>query len=628
MALRIGVSHANVQTPPSGGEALTRDTSRPGDPTLANLIWRLWRHLSPRRRRQFALLCFLMVASALSEVISLGAVIPLMSVLTSPEQLFRFALIRRVAGVFDCQSPNQLVLPVTIAFAVAATIAGLLRLLLLRLSTRLVFACSADLSSDAYRRTLYQPYSVHIGRNTSTVITGIVHEVNTAASVLLALQQIATGAVLLIALMATLLAINPTVAVTASVIFGGSYLTITKLSRRRLQQNSERIARDQVQAIKTLQEGLGGIRDVILDGTQELYCNIYRKADEPQRLAYAENMYIGQKPRHAMETLGLVLIAMLAYAITRQPSGVAVALGTIGALAFGAQRLLPALQQMYQAWSHIAGSEAALRNVIGMLDQQIPPEFALPASVPLPFRSEIRLDSVAFRYGPALPAVLDHIDLRITKGAHIGLVGTTGSGKTTALDIVMGLLSPSEGRIVVDGVPLSAANLKAWQRAIAHVPQTVYLADTTFAENIAFGVDADEIDMERVRRSAKLAHIADFIESTPGGYNARVGERGVRLSGGQRQRIGIARALYKQASVLVLDEATSALDNWTERAVVESLKDLDRELTILVVAHRLSTVKECDTIVQLENGRIVAHGTYEQLLSSSSSFKRMAGVAI
>ncbi|HYN80852.1 MAG TPA: ABC transporter ATP-binding protein [Gemmatimonadaceae bacterium] len=594
---------------------------------ISHLVLRLWEKLPPRRKRQFGLLGALMLVSAFAEVLSLGAVIPFLSVLVAPERLFAYESVRRMAEMFGVRSPSELVLPVTIAFATAALVAGAIRMLLLRLSTRLVFASGADLSSEVYRRTLYQPYEVHLSRNTSSVISSITHEVNVAAGVLMSLQILGAAAILLIAIMATLIAINPAIAFTATVGFGGSYLAITRFSRRRLRENSEKIAAEQVQVIKALQEGLGGIRDVLLDGSQEIYLSTYRKADSPVRLAQAENMYIGQSPRYAMETLGMVIIAALAFALMRKPGGAADAIPTLGILAFGAQRLLPALQQIYNSWSNIAGSEASLRNVLAMLDQAVKPELLLPRPGPLEFTDAVRLERVRFRYGSSSPWVLDGLSLTIPKGARVGFVGTTGSGKTTTLDLIMGLLSPTEGRVSVDNVSLSESNMRAWQRTIAHVPQTVYLSDATLAENIAFGISPDAIDHARLKRAARNAQIADFIEGRPDGYLSRVGERGIHLSGGQRQRIGIARALYKETDVMILDEATSALDNATEQAVVDSLKDLDVELTILIVAHRLSTVRGCDFIVQLENGIVAGQGTYDELLSSSSSFRRIAAAS-
>jgi ABC-type multidrug transport system fused ATPase/permease subunit len=529
------------------------------------------------------------------------------------------------AMAWGITSADQLVLPLTVGFVASALIAGAIRILTLWGSNKLAFASGADLGIEVYRRTLYQPYRVHVARNSSEVISGLTNKVNGVVfGVLLPLLTLVSSIVLLVAIMLTLVAIDPMVASVATVGFGACYTLITWMSRRRLHRNSQRISHEQTQVVKALQEGLGGIRDVLLDGTQPVYCDIYRQADYPLRRAQGNNVFISQSPRYIMEALGMVLIAALAYSLSSQAGGIATALPVLGALALGAQRLLPALQQSYSAWASIAGSHASLADTIELLDQPLPAELLQPVPAPLLIQNSIRFEAVRFRYSYDAPLVLDGLNLTIPKGARIGFVGSTGSGKSTTLDLLMGLLTPTEGELLVDGQPISGNRLRAWQRSIAHVPQSIYLTDATLAENIAFGVPPDKIDLLRVQQAARQAQIADFIEGSPQGYQAYVGERGIRLSGGQRQRIGIARALYKQASVLVFDEATSALDNATEQSVMAAIEGLGSELTILLIAHRLTTVQRCDTIVELEHGRVAAQGTYEQLLERSPSFRRMA----
>lgn len=591
-----------------------------------NLVTRLWYHLTRRRHRQFQLLIGLMLVSALAEVVSLGAVLPFLGVLIAPERVLGFPIIADVAKALDINSPDQLVLPLTVAFTLAALTAGAIRILLLWVSTRLAFATGADLGIKVYRRTLYQPYSVHVARNSSEVISGIVVKVNGVAGVLLASMSLVSSTVLLVAIIFALIAIDPIVASLAAAVFGASYAIISMTSRRRLNDNGRRIALEQTQVVKALQEGLGGIRDVLLDGSQSVYCEIFGKADQSLRRAEANNTFIGQSPRFAMEAIGMALIAALAYILSRQPGGVATALPVLGALALGAQRLLPALQQIFAAWATIVGTKASLVDAIDLLDQPLPGDLMQSAATPMSFESAIRFDAVRFRYASESPWVLDGFDLTIPKGARVGFVGSTGSGKSTALDLLMGLLAPTEGVILLDDHPISGSHTRGWQRSIAHVPQSIYLADATLSENIALGVPPEVIDLDRVRQAARQAQIADFIESNTEGYKALVGERGVRLSGGQRQRIGIARALYKQATVLVFDEATSALDNETEQSVMEAIEGLGGDLTIFLIAHRLSTVRQCSIIVELDEGRVVAQGTYEQLLERSPSFRSMAKV--
>jgi ABC-type multidrug transport system fused ATPase/permease subunit len=593
--------------------------------SLLNLLGRLWRHLSLHRKRQFGLLMGLMLISAFAEAISLGAVLPFLGILVAPDRVFSYPFVADLVLFWGISSADQLVLPLTLAFSTAALLAGLIRIFLLFASSRLAVASGTDLSIDVYRRTLYQPYRVHVARNSGEVISGITNKVNGVVfGVLLPLLTLVSSTVLLVAIMLALLSIDPMVASVAAVGFGASYALITSTSRSRLHSNSQRIAYEQTQVVKALQEGLGGIRDVLLDGTQPVYCDIYCKADHPLRQAHASNVFISGSPRPAMEALGMVLIAALAYALSHQAGGIATALPVLGALALGAQRLLPALQQIYGAWASIAGSHATLVDIIELLDQSLPAELLQAAPAPLPLQDTIRFDAVSFRYTGDGPWVLDGFNLTIPKGARVGFVGSTGSGKSTALDLLMGLLMPTKGEVLVDGQSISGNRLRAWQRCIAHVPQSIYLADTTLAENIAFGVPSNAIDLDRVKQAARQAQIADFIENSPKGYQSYVGERGIRLSGGQRQRIGIARALYKQASVLVFDEATSALDNATEQSVMEAVEGLGSDLTILLIAHRLTTVRRCDTIVELEHGRTVAQGTYEHLIECSPSFRRLA----
>lgn len=591
---------------------------------LIDLLIRLWCHLSSIRKRQFWLLTCLMLVSAVAEVISLGAVLPFLGILIDPERVFKQAYLAEIALGLGITSSEQLVLPLTVSFGVMALIAGAIRILLLWVNNRLAFASGADLGIEVYRRTLYQPYSVHVARNSSEVISGITIKVNGVVfGVLLPALTLVSSVVLLVAVMLTLIAIDPMVALFLAAVFGTCYLLISRIFQSRLHKNSKQIAYQQINVVKALQEGLGGIRDVLLDGTQSVYCNIYRQADHPLRRAQGNNSFISQIPRYIMEALGMVLIAALAYELNYKVGGIATALPVLGALALGAQRLLPALQQIYSAWANIAGNHASLADILALLDQPMPADHPQPTPRPLIFQKEIQFEAVRFRYTPDGPWVLNDLNLTIAKGTRVGFVGSTGSGKSTTLDVLMGLLMPSEGEFLVDGESLKGNRLVAWQRSIAHVPQTIYLADATLAENIAFGVPLECIDFDRVRRVARQAQIADFIESSPLGYRALVGERGIRLSGGQRQRIGIARALYKNACLLVFDEATSALDNSTENSVMEAIEGLGSDLTILLIAHRLSTVRRCDTIVELNQGRVVARGTYDQLIEISPTFQNM-----
>ena len=568
-------------------------------------IQRLWWHLSRRRQRQFLLLLGLTLISAFAEVVSLGALLPFLTVLVEPERVFDYPRVASMAQAWGITSANQLILPLTVAFCLAALLAGALRMLMLWASTRVAYACASDLSIDVYRRALYQPYRAHLARNSSQVISGVTTKVNDVAfGVLQSLPTLVSSLVLLGAIFCTLAVINPVVAFVAALGFGTIYSVIVFMSRRRLRINSQRINYEHTQIIKVLQEGLGSIRDVLLDGTQSVFCDIYRKADVPLRRAQGSNLFISASPRYAMEALGMVLIAVLAYQLSRQTGGVSTALPVLGALALGAQRMLPALQQIYSSWTNIQGSQTSLTAIIDFLNQPLPAHSFLVGLPLLEFKKSIKFQNVSFRYANDGPKVLDSLNLTILKGARVGIVGSTGSGKSTLLDLLMGLLDPTQGEITIDDLSLTDLRRQAWQRMIAHVPQSIYLTDATVAENIAFGIPVSEIDMERVRYAAYQAQIDSFIESRPSGYLSLLGERGVSLSGGQRQRIGIARALYKKASILVFDEATSALDNETEQAVMQAIEGLSEDFTILIITHRLTTLKNCTKIIELSEGAI------------------------
>jgi len=586
--------------------------------SLIALLINIFKHVKRRRRNQFFLLMGLALISSIAEVVSLGSVVPFIGVLTQPEKVFEYPIVSNAANLFGISSSDNLVLPLTMAFAIAALIAGSLRLILQWVSIRLANSTGADLSVEVYRRTLYQPYSVHVARSSSEIISGITQKVASATGVLVSLVTAITSTILFVAILATLLLIDPVVAFGAMFGFGLCYALIAWTTRNRLRRNSVCIAEEQTRVVKSLQEGLGAIRDVLLDGVQAIYSNSYSKAIHKLQRARGENLYITVAPRFAMESLGMVMIAVLAFVMSGRSGGVGAALPILGALALGAQRLLPLLQILYGNWANVSGNRAALVDVLNLLEQPLPDHINHPLPKPLLFNEIISFDNVCFRYKSETPWVLDGISLDIPKGARVGFIGSTGSGKSTALDLFMSLLEFSDGNLYVDKQPISSENRRAWQSTIAHVPQNIFLADASIAENIAFGISPDQIDMDRVRRAANQAQISEFIESGPEKYDAIVGERGVRLSGGQRQRIGIARALYKESTVLVLDEATSALDSVTEKAVMDAIGDLNRNLTILIIAHRLTTLKTCDLIVKLEHGKIVAKGTYESMIKDDS----------
>lgn len=557
-----------------------------------------------------------MILASFAEMISIGAVLPFLGALTDPTRVFEHRAAQFFVWALDVNSANQILFPLTVLFAMAALLAGAMRVLLLWLSTRLSFATGADLGISIYRRTLYQSYAVHVARNSSEVINGISNKANGVIySIITPALTIINSFIMLVAILMVMLSVDPYVSLAAFVGFGAIYAFLIWNTRARKIRNSHSIARESTLVIQCLQEGLGGIRDILIDGSQSVYCENYRNADLRLRQAQGNNQVLGQSPRYFLEALGMTLIAMLAYVLAKQSGGVASAIPILGALALGAQRLLPMMQQLYASWSSIHGSQASLQDTLNLLDQPLPEYADSPSAMPISFEREIKLSALSFRYAIETPLVLKNLNLSITKGSSVGFIGSTGSGKSTLLDIVMGLLQPTEGDLEIDGKPITPSNCRSWQAHIAHVPQVIFLADSNIEENIAFGVPKELIDHERVRLAARQAQMSDVIEAWPAGYQTSVGERGVRLSGGQRQRIGIARALYKRADVIVFDEATSALDNETENSVMQAINSLSGKLTVLIIAHRLSTLKNCTQVVELSDGAVSRMGKYQDIVT-------------
>ena len=585
--------------------------------SISVLLNGLWQHISSRRRWQFMMLLILMLLASFAEIFSIGAVLPFLGALTAPERIFELPVARPVIQTLKLTEPKQLLFPLTIVFGFATLIAAAMRLLLLWVSTKLSFATGADLSISIYRRTLYQSYAVHCARNSSEVIGGISGKADGVIyGIIMPTLVLISSSIMLIFILIALLIVQPMIALIAFGGFGIIYVGIIFLTRKQLLDNSECVARESTQVIKSLQEGLGGIRDVLIDGSQVTYCQIYRNADLPLRRAQGNSLFISASPRYGMEALGMLLIAALAYSLAQQADGIAMAIPILGALALGAQRLLPVLQQAYGSWTQINGGQASLKDVLELLDQPLP-DYANQPVTRLPFNQSIVLKQLGFRYSETAPYVIKQLSLTINKGSRVGFIGTTGSGKSTLLDIVMGLLQPTNGSLEIDGIRVTLKNHRDWQAHVAHVPQTIFLADSTIEENIAFGIPRDQIDLFRVKQAAQQAQISDSIESWPFKYQTIIGERGILLSGGQRQRIGIARALYKKADVIIFDEATSALDTETEQAVMRAIEDLNKEITLLIIAHRLSTLKNCTQIVELDEGSIKRAGTYQDIVNQS-----------
>lgn len=578
------------------------------------LMRSLWEHLEANRRKQLFLLMTLMVFSSFVELIAIGTLFPFLGVMTNPKKLFEMSILDPIKTFLSISNPDQLLLPLTLFFGSAIVVTTLIRLILLWANTRLTFAIGADISMSVYSRTLHQPYPVHISRNSSEVIDGISTKANSVIFGIIQPMLFLIGSIIMaLVILVGLLSFEPVITIGMLIVFTSFYWIIMISTRPRLHANGRRIAEESTSVIKALQEGLGGIRDVLIDKSQEVYCNNYRASDGRLRSAQASNVFIGQSPRYVIEALGILFISFFAYYLAKQPGGLDKAIPVLGVLALGAQRLLPVLQQAYSSWSSIQGHKAILQDIIVFLDQPLIKTDQFTSANVLPFVDSISLRDISFRYKYNAPLVLKDVNFSIPKGSCVGVVGKSGSGKSTMVDILMGLLEPSSGQLAIDGQVITSENMEAWRKHIAHVPQQIFLSDCSIEENIALGVPAELISHEKIQFCAEKSQLGQFIDSLPDKYQTNVGERGVRLSGGQRQRIGIARALYKNADVIIFDEATSALDSETEAAVMQTLHSLGQNLTIIIIAHRLTTLKNCSKIIDMANGSIKRICSYREL---------------
>jgi ABC-type multidrug transport system fused ATPase/permease subunit len=588
--------------------------------SIFNNLKKLGVYIGRKRFLQIILLQFLSLTSSIIDAISVGAMVPFIAIITKPENILSISKIKFLLDVLKIYNKNSLIIFITIVFVIVVFLSGLIRWLLIFFNTRLGNAINSDLSYLIYKKTLYQSYLEHTARNSSEIINGVGRGGEIVTLIITPLFLLINSIFTVLFLSLTLILINPIIIFLTLFIIGSLYLIIIYFVKDKLKEESNIISIKKPFAIKAMQEGLGGIRDILIDGTQEIYSNIFYKYDSEVKRSTAKVALITITPNIAIQTIGITVIAIFASALSTNSNLASDTFSTglpfLGALAFSYLRMSPAIQQIYSTWANIKNGEPSLNYVVNFLQKPLPSYAGKPIPQPIKFNENIEIKNLSFRYNIDTDFVIEKVNLKINKGSKVGFVGKTGSGKSTLLDIIMALIEPSSGSFEVDGVKINSNNFRSWQVRIAHVPQAIYLSDSTILENIAFGIPVDEIDLIRAKDAAKKAQISQTIESFTLKYNTKIGERGVRLSGGQRQRLGIARALYKKADVIIFDEATSALDNNTEIEVMNSIENLDNNLTILIVAHRLSTLKNCNQIIEIKDHKLIVHDNYEMLNNS------------
>ena len=558
-----------------------------------------------------------MLSSSLAELLSLGGVIPFLAVINNPDALKSNQYAASIAELFDITESSQLIVYAAALFASATFVAALLRLLNIWVNCRLAASIGLDLSCKVYQVILNQSYTFYARTNSSKLIKAITLQINDVIVGINSGLQIITTSLIAFSLIIGILIIDIHAAIAAAIVLGGAYLCVGLSIRRRLLFNGKKITDASIKQLQSLQEGIGSIRDVILDGNQDYYLRDYRRYDRPQRFLGAINNFLSASPRFIIETVATLFLVSLAVSIVVHRGSQTSVIPLIGAMALGAQRLLPCLQQSYSCWADLKILNASMTSIVNILTLPAPQK-SINQGRPLKVNKSIQLKHIFFRYEADSRFIINDLSLAIQPGQCMGLVGITGSGKSTLVDLFMTLLEPSSGQLLVDNFDIFDKNnidlLNSWRSSIAHVPQSIYLIDGTVSENIAFGIPRDLIDMTRVEAAARIAQISGFIDSLADGYDTIVGEDGFMLSGGQRQRIGIARALYKRSKILILDEATSALDSATEMNVINSIKSQTSDRTVIMIAHRLSTLENCDFVAWLKDGTIYQYGKPNDIL--------------
>ncbi len=557
-----------------------------------------------------------------------GLVFPLVRVLAEPTALNNDGFLGRAYQWSGVESPNTFLAIIGALIFGILLLKSMLSIVYIRWQSGLIARGESDVAVRLFRHYLFADYSFHLRRHSAELIRNIQLLVTTMfGRMLFPLVQLVAESFIILAIVITLVVVDPIAAFAAIGILGLTAIAYLQVYGGRTHDLGADDVRLQGDSQRQVQEGLGGVKTLHALGRLEPVADHFQTVRTELAQVRQKQLFSNQLPRYLLEAALVVALVVIVVVVIGTRSG-AQAVATLGLLAAGSFRLMPSLGRVLTTSNGAAAARVATEVVVNELSALLPVDpLTLHQVEPLEFKRDLRLESVTFIYPGSVEQVLHGIDLTVARGESVGLVGASGAGKTTLVDLVLGLLRPTSGRLLVDGEPIEGARLMAWRRAVGYVPQEVFLFDDTIQRNIAVGLDDDLVDTGRLDRAVSLAQLSDLIAELPEGLGTRLGERGVRLSGGQRQRVGIARALYGQPRMLILDEATSALDGLTEAAITATVEALHGELTMLVIAHRLSTVSRCDRIVLLAAGAVEGAGTFDELAKGSESFANLVRVA-
>jgi len=593
---------------------------------MLSTIKELYVLLTPQQRRRLLKLQVLVVLMAFAEIAGVLAIGPFMTIAGDASRLQGEGLPAQLFQASGFEDPGTFIFVTGIA--VLAVLAGAACVSMYTTWRLSMYASQvgAELSVRLYKHYMHQPWLFHASGSSSQLTNKISQEcLRVTNNIIAPLMQMNAKAVLAAAMAVFIFFLNPLVALVGGALFLAIYLLLYKAVRMKLSGHGNAVSRMQQQRFKLMNEGFGGIKDTLLLGRQEDFNRRFEHDSLVYGRAHGATKALAFMPRYAMELVAFAAVIMLIlYLLAANEGNLTDTIPLLSVYALAGFKMLPALQQIYTSAAMLRGNVAALHSIEDDLEASRDEDLSIdPDRRKLVPQHSVALQEVVFHYPDKREPALDGLSITLPVNRVIGLVGASGSGKSTAIDVLLGLVRADRGGLFIDGQPLAEGDVRAWQNSLGFVPQSIFLADASIRENIAFGIPSDQIDDERVWQAARMAHMAELLEELPDGLNSRVGERGIQLSGGQRQRIGIARALYDDAAVLVLDEATSALDGITEKLVMDAIHDFAGKKTIIMIAHRLSTVKECDTIYLLDSGRVLDSGTYDELAARNITFQRM-----
>jgi len=588
----------------------------------------LYSLLTNDQRKKLLRLQILVVLMAFAEIAGVVSIGPFMALVGDISQLQGEGILADLYRATGLEDPRDFLFWVGIGVLIVLAVAASISMFTIWRLSMYGAQVGAELGNRLFRHYMYQPWLFHASGSSSQLTNRIAQESTRITSLIInPLMQMNAKLVMALFLTLAIFLYNPVVALSGLVLFSGAYVLLYKSVRRRLVRNGRHISEAQQMRFKLMGEGFGGIKDALLLGRQKVFTDRFQAECEKFAAAQGTTQALGQVPRYAMGLIAFGgIIFLVLYLLSSHEGNLGTILPVLSVYALAGFKLLPAFQQAYTGLSQIRGNLAAFDAVRDDLraSSLTVAKSSVPTGQRLAPRSEIRFDDVVFSYPGTEEPALKNLNIAIPANKVTGLVGASGSGKSTAIDLLLGLIEPQQGKVLVDGQPVTKDNCRQWQNSLGFVPQSIFLSDSSITENIAFGLPPENVDEDKVKRAATMAHLDELLKQLPEGLATRVGERGVQLSGGQKQRIGIARALYHDADVLVLDEATSALDGITEKLIMDAIHDFAGKKTIIMIAHRLATVRQCDSLYLLEQGRVTGHGTYDELASGNTTFQRMA----